>query len=110
MAIEIHDAFRQFIETHRVARLATVNSAGHPSVIPVCYVYDGVAFYSAIDSKPKRVAPGQLQRIRTGNGLRVVCGFAAMLVSLAPAVAEDTAPASTGIAVPSIEELSPRCA
>jgi PPOX class probable F420-dependent enzyme len=68
MAIEIHDAFRQFIEAHRVARLATVNSAGHPSVIPVCYVYDGVAFYSAIDSKPKRVAPGQLQRIRNIQG------------------------------------------
>ena len=44
--------------------------------------------------------------MRTGNGLRVVCGFAAMLVSLAPAVAEDTAPARTGIAVPSIEELA----
>src|SRR5437660_6123059 len=44
--------------------------------------------------------------MRTGNGLRVVCGFAAMLVSLAPAVAEDTVPARTGIAVPSIEELA----
>ena len=44
--------------------------------------------------------------MRTGNSLRVVCGFAAMLVSLAPAVAEDTAPARTGIAVPSIEELA----
>src|SRR3989440_750683 len=44
--------------------------------------------------------------MRTGNGLRVVCGFAAMLVSHAPAVAEDTAPARTGIAVPSIEELA----
>src|SRR6266478_6362919 len=44
--------------------------------------------------------------MRTGNGLRVVCGFAVMLVSLAPAAAEDTAPARTGIAVPSIEELA----
>jgi hypothetical protein len=44
--------------------------------------------------------------MRTGNGLRVVCGFAAMLVSLAAAAADDTAPARTGVAIPSVEELA----
>jgi PPOX class probable F420-dependent enzyme len=68
MPIEIQDAFKQFIEVHRVARLATVDGAGHPSVIPVCYVYEENAFYSAIDAKPKRVASRQLQRIRNIQG------------------------------------------
>jgi len=55
---------RQFIETHRVGRLATVDSSGHPAVIPVCFAYDGTALYSAIDAKPKQVPPERLQRIR----------------------------------------------
>ena len=64
MAIAIAQAVRQFIEAHRVARLASIDSSGHPAVIPICYVYDGTGFYSAIDAKPKRVAPERLQRIR----------------------------------------------
>ena len=68
MAIQIEERFRPFIEAHRVARLATVDYAGHPYVIPVCYVYDGGAFYTGIDSKPKGVAPRQLQRIRNIQG------------------------------------------
>jgi len=64
MAIHIPEVFRQFIEAHRVGRLATVDRTGHPSVVPVCYVYAGNAFYSAIDDKPKGVTPKQLQRIR----------------------------------------------
>jgi hypothetical protein len=37
---------------------------------------------------------------------RAAFGIAAMLLSLAPVAAEDTAPAKTGIAIPSVEELA----
>jgi len=37
---------------------------------------------------------------------RVAFGVAAMLLSLAPVAAEDTAPAKTGVAIPSVEELA----
>jgi PPOX class probable F420-dependent enzyme len=64
MAIEIEERVRQFINAHRIARLATVDAAGNPSVIPICYVFQEASFYSAIDAKPKRVDLRQLQRIR----------------------------------------------
>jgi PPOX class probable F420-dependent enzyme len=48
----------------RVARLATADARGQPHVIPVCFVVDGQAIYTAIDEKPKQVAPRQLRRIR----------------------------------------------
>jgi len=64
MAIEIEERVRQFINAHRVAHLATADTGGRPSVIPICYVFDGGSFYSAIDSKPKRVDLRQLQRLR----------------------------------------------
>jgi PPOX class probable F420-dependent enzyme len=49
---------RAFIESQRVARMATVDARGQPYVIPVCYAYDGTRIYTAIDEKPKR--PGRL--------------------------------------------------
>jgi PPOX class probable F420-dependent enzyme len=64
MAIKIEEHVKRFINAHRVARLATADAAGRPSVIPICYVFDGASFYSAIDAKPKRVELRQLQRIR----------------------------------------------
>ena len=48
----------------RVARLATVDAEGDPHVVPVCFVYDGSSFYTAVDRKPKRVPPGTLARLR----------------------------------------------
>jgi PPOX class probable F420-dependent enzyme len=33
-------------------------------VIPVCFVFDGKYFYSAIDEKPKRSAPLKLKRLK----------------------------------------------
>ena len=48
----------------RVARLATTDEEGHPHIIPVCFVYDGRAFYTALDAKPKRVRPERLARVR----------------------------------------------
>ena len=32
--------------------------------MPICFVYDGKVFYSAVDRKPKRVAPERLARLR----------------------------------------------
>ena len=64
MAIHIDERVGEFINAHRVARLATADEVGRPTVIPICYVFDGTSFYSAIDQKPKRVVPKELQRIR----------------------------------------------
>ncbi len=53
-----------FIQDHRVGHLATVDERGSPHLVPVCFAYtDGIA-YSAIDAKPKRVAPERLRRLR----------------------------------------------
>jgi PPOX class probable F420-dependent enzyme len=53
-----------FIRASRVAHLATADSAGQPLVIPICFAFDGEAFFSPIDEKPKRLAPRKLQRLR----------------------------------------------
>ncbi|MCH8062702.1 MAG: pyridoxamine 5'-phosphate oxidase family protein, partial [Chloroflexi bacterium] len=54
----------EFIRVHRVARLATVDGAGSPHVIPVCYAFDGERLYTALDLKPKRVEGRMLKRVR----------------------------------------------
>jgi len=64
VAIQIEERVVEFINAHRIARLATADAVGRPAVIPICYVFDGTSFYSAIDQKPKHVSPGELQRIR----------------------------------------------
>lgn len=53
-----------FLHTQRVGRLASADEHGQPHVIPVCYACDGTRLYIALDSKPKRVAPQQLRRVR----------------------------------------------
>ena len=53
-----------FVAAQRVARLATASAAGEPSVVPVCFAYDGERFYSPLDEKPKRVGVGALRRVR----------------------------------------------
>jgi PPOX class probable F420-dependent enzyme len=60
---EADERTRQFIDSHRVARLATVDASGHPTVVPICYVFDGGRFYSAIDEKPKTVSADRLKRL-----------------------------------------------
>ena len=55
---------RAFVTSARVARLATAGRDGVPHVVPICFAFDGRAFYSVIDAKPKRVAGGALRRIR----------------------------------------------
>jgi len=60
---EADERTRQFIDSHRVARLATVDASGRPMVVPICYVFDGGRFYSAIDEKPKTVSEDRLKRL-----------------------------------------------
>jgi PPOX class probable F420-dependent enzyme len=45
-----------------VARLATVDAAGHPHVVPISFAVDGDTLYFAVDAKPKRTP--QLKRLR----------------------------------------------
>jgi len=54
----------ELLRESRVARLGTADRAGQPLVVPVCYVFDGRACFSAIDAKPKRVAGSELRRVR----------------------------------------------
>ncbi len=54
----------EFIQSRRVARLATVDLAGHPHVVPIVYAFDGTTLFSPLDAKPKRVDPMQLRRVR----------------------------------------------
>ena len=55
---------RTRLELARVARLATRDADGRPHVIPICFVWDGSVFYSAIDHKPKRIDPTRLARLK----------------------------------------------
>jgi PPOX class probable F420-dependent enzyme len=57
-------AIDPFVAESRVARLATVDDAGYPHVVPVCYATDGRAYYSPLDAKPKRRPVGRLKRVR----------------------------------------------
>src|SRR6266481_5654521 len=60
----ISPGIRAKLETARVARLATLDAERKPHAVPICFSYDGSVFYSAIDRKPKRVAPTQLARLK----------------------------------------------
>ena len=53
-----------FITGARVGRLATADADGRPTVVPICYAFDGRALYSAVDAKPKQARPEGLKRIR----------------------------------------------
>jgi PPOX class probable F420-dependent enzyme len=55
---------REFVQAHRVARLATADGAGRPLVLPICYVLLGEALYSPTDAKPKRVPMQRLKRLQ----------------------------------------------
>lgn len=55
---------RAKLDSARVARLATLDADLRPHAIPICFVWDGSVLYSAIDRKPKRVAPSRLERLK----------------------------------------------
>jgi PPOX class probable F420-dependent enzyme len=57
-------AEQAFVQRQRVARLATADEDGHPTLIPICYAFDGQVFYTPLDEKPKSVTSMQLKRVR----------------------------------------------
>jgi PPOX class probable F420-dependent enzyme len=66
------DAERRFLDSQRVARLATADASGAPHVVPVCFALGRDTAYIAIDRKPKRVAATALKRLRNiGENPRV---------------------------------------
>ncbi len=58
------EAVQARLKQARVARLATGDEQGRPHMVPICYVYDGQRFYTALDQKPKQVSPERLARMR----------------------------------------------
>jgi len=71
--VEIDTLVRSYISDHRVARLGTADAGGRPSVIPICYVFDGSIIYSPIDLKPKSVPANGLRRVRNITENKYVC-------------------------------------
>ena len=60
----ISGAVQKILKKARVARLATLDEKNRPHIVPICFVYDGKLFYTAVDRKPKRVTPERLARLR----------------------------------------------
>ena len=58
------DAERAFLDTCRVARLATADLQGVPHVVPVCFAVAVDTLYITVDEKPKRQAGGMLKRLK----------------------------------------------
>jgi PPOX class probable F420-dependent enzyme len=56
--------FEEFLERARVARLATVDSASKPHLVPVVFVFDANRFFIPIDEKRKTAKPDKLKRIK----------------------------------------------
>jgi PPOX class probable F420-dependent enzyme len=63
-ATPLSESLAGFITSARVGRLATADAGGQPTVVPICYAFDGTALYSAVDAKPKHSPPASLKRIR----------------------------------------------
>ena len=57
-------AHRRFIESMRVARLATADASGAPHVVPVCCALIADNLYVTIDEKPKRSGVRGMKRLR----------------------------------------------
>lgn len=64
MPVAIEPEVESFIKKQLVARLATADGAGRPSVVPVCFVLVDGYFYTPIDDKRKSVSWGRLKRLR----------------------------------------------
>lgn len=63
MTVLPSDVERRFLESRRIAHLATVDPSGVPQVLPVCFGLGDRGIYIAIDQKPKRT-DRPLQRMR----------------------------------------------
>lgn len=58
------DNHRRFLETQRVAHLATADAQARPHVVPVCFAVSGNRIYITMDDKPKRTDSASLKRLR----------------------------------------------
>ncbi len=56
-------AERRFLDSRRVAHLATADGTGAPHVVPVCFALSGDSVYITIDEKPKRDGARGLKRL-----------------------------------------------
>lgn len=54
----------RYISRKRIAHLATSDTSGIPTVIPVCHVYNNGIIYSPLDKKSKKVEPKRLKRVK----------------------------------------------
>ena len=62
--IQLSPSIRTRLREARVARFATLDAECRPHLVPICFLYDGSVFYTAVDKKPKRLAPEKLARVR----------------------------------------------
>jgi PPOX class probable F420-dependent enzyme len=62
--LNIPPAVKEFIERARVARLATVDFASKPHLVPVVFVFDANHFFIPVDEKRKPAKPEKLRRIK----------------------------------------------
>ncbi len=61
---DIDPETRTFIDSQRIARLATVDEFCHPHVVPICFALIEDTLYSAIDEKPKAADYTRLRRLQ----------------------------------------------
>ncbi|MBV8121626.1 MAG: TIGR03668 family PPOX class F420-dependent oxidoreductase [Alphaproteobacteria bacterium] len=59
----LNQAQHRFLDSRRIAHLATADAGGTPHVVPVCFVIAGNSAYITIDEKPKG-NPRALKRLR----------------------------------------------
>ena len=62
--MNISPAVEEFIERARVARLATVDFASKPHLVPVVFVFVANHFFIPVDEKRKTAKPEKLKRIK----------------------------------------------
>jgi PPOX class probable F420-dependent enzyme len=66
--LNIPPAVEEFIERARVARLATVDFASKPHLVPVVFVFYANHFFIPLDEKRKTAKPEKLKRIKNIKG------------------------------------------
>ncbi len=63
----------RFLDGQRIAHFATIDEAGKPHIVPICFALVDGAVYTAIDEKPKRGDPSALRRVRNIRANPDVC-------------------------------------
>ena len=60
----LSDQVRQFLDSQRIAHLATADRRATPHIVPVCFTVWNDTLYITIDEKPKRGPSAALKRMR----------------------------------------------